>query len=71
MANEIRAGDTVLHLPSGGTWYVVRVNGNDLYPAGWPRTIARTSDCVKIETTHDSSTSGAARMPDKSAADNY
>ena len=48
---ESRAGDTVLHRPSGETWYVLGVSRerDKIAPAGWPVCTARLSDCELIE----------------------
>jgi hypothetical protein len=48
-----RAGDTVLHRPSGETWIAGRVTGERLTPFGWPRSIARVADCEVIERCND------------------
>ena len=36
---------TVLHRPTGETWTVAYVHGDELCPCGWPETIAKISDC--------------------------
>lgn len=41
-----RAGDHVLHVPSGETWVVAYVDGDDLAWCGWPDGLGRTSDCT-------------------------
>lgn len=41
----MRTGDHVLHKPSGETWVVAFVDGDDLAWCGWPNGLARTSDC--------------------------
>ena len=47
----IQAGDSVKHIPSGETWYLVGVsiNRNKVCVAGWPPTVADLSDCVLTE----------------------
>lgn len=49
----IRAGDTVKHTPTGETWVVAGVDGDDLAWMGWPDGLARTSDCVAIGACSD------------------
>lgn len=48
-----RIGDTVKHRPSGETWLVAAVDGDSLYPAGWPESCARTADCELVEAASD------------------
>ena len=45
--NKIEQGDTVLHKPSGESWFVLGVNYgiNKVCIAGYPSTIANLSDC--------------------------
>jgi hypothetical protein len=50
LTTPIRAGDHVLHRPSGETWVVAAVEGDELAWAGWPDGLARTQDC---ERTHE------------------
>jgi hypothetical protein len=53
-AKKIRAGDAVLHRPSGERWLVAAVNDQgDLYCAGWPCTRASIEDCDLVEATSD------------------
>lgn len=50
--DKIRAGDTVLHRPSGETWVVCGVNYDrgQLIPCGWPfPTLAMLADCELVE----------------------
>ena len=49
----MRAGDVVKHGPSGETWVVAHVEGNDLAWSGWPEGIARTSDCTLVKAATD------------------
>lgn len=42
---ELRCGDTVTHRPTGETWTVAFVDGNELSWVGWPFGFARTADC--------------------------
>ena len=53
MDSPFRIGDTVLHAPSGETWIVAAVDGEDLFPAGWPESLARTSDCSLVRAATD------------------
>ncbi len=48
-----RCGDRVLHRPSGETWVVAYVDGNDLAWCGWPDGLARTSDCDLVKAASD------------------
>lgn len=53
-AKKIRAGDAVLHRPSGERWLVAAVNDQgDLYCAGWPCTRSSIEDCDLLEATSD------------------
>lgn len=45
-ASEIDTGDAVFHAPSKETWLVGFVEGEYLYPCGWPETCAKLSDCT-------------------------
>lgn len=45
----MKAGDYVYHMPSREQWVIARVDGEDVYPAGWPCTIARKCDCILEE----------------------
>lgn len=45
----IETGDTVKHIPTGETWIVACVEGNDLSWCGWPEGMARLSDCELVE----------------------
>ena len=47
MSAPIKAGDSVLHKPSGETWLVASISPdeNDLTASGWPETEAPVSDC--------------------------
>lgn len=49
--DQIKAGDSVLHKPSGETWFVLGVNykAGKLCVAGWPPTIANIVDCELVE----------------------
>lgn len=46
--DRIEAGDSVKHIPTGETWYVLGVSHkkNQLCVAGWPPSIAQIDDCV-------------------------
>ena len=46
--DQIEPGDHVHHAPSGEDWVVLRVIGEYLEPAGWPRSQGRLSDCTLI-----------------------
>lgn len=41
----IDTGDVVLHKPSGETWVVAYVRGDNLCCVGWPESFAQVSDC--------------------------
>jgi hypothetical protein len=45
----IEIADTVRHGPSGEEWLVARVDGEHLWPCGWPESRARLADCTLIE----------------------
>ena len=49
----MRCGDHVLHRPTGETWVVAYVDGNDLAWCGWPDGLARTSDCELVKACDD------------------
>lgn len=49
----MRTGDHVLHKPSGETWVVAYVNGDDLAWCGWPHGLARTADCELVKSCSD------------------
>lgn len=49
----MRTGDHVLHKPSGETWVVAFVDGDDLAWCGWPNGLARTSDCELVKACDD------------------
>lgn len=44
----IERGDEVYHRPSGETWVVKRADGEHVWPAGWPPSLARAADCDLI-----------------------
>lgn len=48
-----RAGDHVLHGPSGETWVVAHADAHDLAWCGWPDGLARTSDCTIVKRCSD------------------
>jgi ADP-ribose pyrophosphatase YjhB (NUDIX family) len=50
---KIDTGDTVKHAPSGETWVVACVRGNELSYVGWPEGFAKLSDCVLLEKASD------------------
>jgi hypothetical protein len=45
----LREGDIVDHGPTGETWVVSAVSGDELIPGGWPETIAKVADCTLVE----------------------
>lgn len=45
----IEPGDTVLHRPSGEKWWILHAAEGYVYPAGWPASRARASDCVVVD----------------------
>ena len=49
----MRAGDTVLHRPSGEKWSVAFVDGDELVPRGWPLSYAKLSDCELVKRCDD------------------
>lgn len=51
----IRAGDSVLHKPTGETWCVAAISpdGKQLACCGWPETLADVSDCELKEPASD------------------
>jgi PRTRC genetic system protein C len=50
---SIGIADHVRHQPSGEDWVVARVDGEHLWPAGWPRTRALLSDCLLVRKATD------------------
>ena len=46
----IQAGDSILHKPTGETWYLLGVNKakDRVCVAGWPPTEARLRDCELV-----------------------
>lgn len=49
----MRAGDTVLHRPSGEKWSVAYVEDDRLAWRGWPLGTALVSDCELIRSCSD------------------
>jgi hypothetical protein len=49
----MRTGDTVLHIPSGETWSVALVDGDDVISRGWPLSRARVADCAVTRECND------------------
>lgn len=51
----MRAGDTVKHGPTGETWYLggADMKRDEVYPCGWPETIAKASDCTLVKAATD------------------
>lgn len=45
----IKTGDRVFHRPSGETWVVAFVRGDDLAWCGWPEGVARLADCELVK----------------------
>ena len=50
---SIRTGDTVFHEPTGKTWLVAYVEGDDLAWCGWPSGLARVKDCLLVKSCSD------------------
>ncbi len=52
---HMRAGDTVKHGPTAETWYLggADMERDEVYPCGWPETIAKASDCTLIKAATD------------------
>lgn len=48
-AENFSPGDLVRHKPTGENWVVKKCNGEQLEPTGWPKTIARKSDCEMLQ----------------------
>ena len=48
-----RAGDHVLHKPSGETWVVAFADEENVAPCGWPNSLAKRSDCEIVKYVHD------------------
>jgi hypothetical protein len=48
-----RAGDRVLHRPSGETWVLAYVDGDHLAWCGWPAGEAKVSDCELVAQCSD------------------
>lgn len=49
----MRCGDTVKHKPTGETWTVSYVDGDNLAWVGWPNGYAKVSDCAIIKSCSD------------------
>ncbi len=51
----MRAADTVKHGPTGETWYLggADMERDEVYPCGWPETIAKASDCTLVKAATD------------------
>lgn len=62
MIDPFRAGDHVLHRPSGETRLVAWCNGPDLSWCGWPDGIARTADCDMVKAASDQEHVEALKM---------
>lgn len=45
----MQTGDTVLHRPSGETWSVAFIDGDELVPRGWPLSYAKVADCELVK----------------------
>lgn len=45
----MRAGDVVKHQPTGETWVLACAERDEVYPCGWPETIAKEKDCILVE----------------------
>jgi hypothetical protein len=43
----------VRHGPSGETWVLAAVDGEHVYPAGWPPSRAEAGDCTLVEAADD------------------
>jgi hypothetical protein len=54
-SKAIRAGDTVLHKPTGEKWLVAAMSGDGakLVCCGWPESIADVSDCELFRSATD------------------
>ena len=47
---KFRAADTVYHEPTKETWILAADEDNgEVFPCGWPETIAKASDCKLVE----------------------
>lgn len=46
---KIETGDTVRHAPSGETWIVACVEGEDLSWCGWPEGYGSLCDCELVQ----------------------
>lgn len=49
----MRCGDTIKHSPSGETWTLAYVNGENVSWVGWPAGEAYRKDCTLIEACSD------------------
>ncbi|MEM7227302.1 MAG: hypothetical protein AAF432_00660 [Planctomycetota bacterium] len=52
MVDTIDTGDTVLHRPTGETWVVAFVQGDQLAWVGWPNGRADLADCELVVKAH-------------------
>lgn len=48
---KIEAGDSIIHKPTGETWFCLGVNRDrdQVCAGGWPPTMAKLSDCELVE----------------------
>lgn len=51
--SPFRAGDSVLHGPSGETWVVAYVDGEYMAWCGWPEGEAQVRDCTLVTAVSD------------------
>lgn len=51
----MREADVVLHYPTGEKWVLggVDYERDEVYPLGWPETIAKASHCLLVERATD------------------
>jgi hypothetical protein len=62
-----RAGDEVLHVPTGETWLLIVDEENGVVvPAGWPDTRAQASDCSLVRAATDVERLGTIRTCSRS-----
>lgn len=68
----MRTGDAVRHKPTGETWLVAWCENGQLCACGWPETIAKEADFVRIREATDEESEALLRemahLPDARGA---
>lgn len=69
--SNVRAGDSVVHGPSGETWLVAAMSpdGTELVCCGWPETVAKVADCTLAKACGDAEHAEMLRQVIESCGD--